>query len=331
MASANWGKRRHQKENELNMSKPVTILTGFLGSGKTTFLNQVISQKPETRFAIVENEFGQAGIDGELIINPDNELFELSNGCLCCSLNDGIYDILNKLSQKTDQFDELIIETTGIADPASVASPFFSNSEIKKDFPVKRIICLVDVELIEDQLTETDEAIKQLAFSDMILLNKTANVSEIYLKELREKLLSINPFLKFFEEKNMLFPVNEIFNTIRDVDINLELPNTNSGENKHGKIKSFTFRYEEPFNDKELQMRLFGYLVFEAKGLYRIKGIINAKDVNHRLILQSVGQSLNITGGKAWQTDEKRESKIVFIGKELDKSFFEDLLKGCLA
>jgi G3E family GTPase len=315
------------------MSKPVTILTGFLGSGKTTFLNQVLEQKGETRFAIVENEFGEAGIDGELIIKPDNEIFELSNGCLCCSLNEGIYDILNELSQKTEQFDELIIETTGIADPANVANPFFSNSEIKKDFPVKRIVCLVDVELIEYQLIETEEAIKQLAFSDIILLNKTSKVSEVYLDELKHKLLSINPFIKFFEEKGMIFPVKEIFDTVRDADLKIE-ENENkphSHEHKHGKIKSFTFRFQEPFNDKELQMRLFGYLVFEAKGLYRIKGIINAKDVNHRLILQSVGQSLSISGGKPWETDEIRESKIVFIGKDLDKAFFEGLLQGCLA
>jgi G3E family GTPase len=315
------------------MSKPVTILTGFLGSGKTTFLNQVLEKKPETRFAIVENEFGKEGIDGELIIKPDNEIFELNNGCLCCSLNDGIYDILNELSQKSEQFDELIIETTGIADPANVASPFFSNSEIKKDFPVKRIICLVDIELIEDQLIETEEAIKQLAFSDIILLNKTANISEVYLEELKNKLLSINPFIKFFEEKAMNFPVQDIFATVRDIDINLaqneQLSPTT--EFKHGKIKSFTFRFSEPFNDKELQMRLFGYLVFEAKGLYRIKGIINAKGVNHRLILQSVGQSLNISGGKPWQEDEVRESKLVFIGRDLDKVFFEGLLNGCLA
>ena len=315
------------------MSKPVTILTGFLGAGKTTFLNQVIELKAETKFAIVENEFGEAGIDGELIINPNNEIFELNNGCLCCSLNEGIYDILNELSNKTDQFDELIIETTGIADPANVASPFFSHSDIKKDFPVKRIVCLVDVELIEDQLIETEEAIKQLAFSDIILLNKTANVTEIYLKEIKNKLLAINPFLKFFQEKGMIFPVKEIFETERDTDLKMEEigPKSNSHEHKHGKIKSLSFRFDNPFNDKELQMRLFGYLVFEAKGLYRIKGILNAKNVNHRLILQSVGQNLSISGGKTWQKDEKKESKIVFIGKDLDKLFFEELLSSCLA
>ncbi len=315
------------------MSKPVTILTGFLGAGKTTFLNQVIALKAETKFAIVENEFGEAGIDGELIINPNNEIFELNNGCLCCSLNEGIYDILNELSVKTDQFDELIIETTGIADPANVASPFFSHTEIKKDFPVKRIVCLVDAELIEDQLIETEEAIKQLAFSDIILLNKTSNVSEIYLKEIKNKLLAINPFLKFFQEKEMIFPVKEIFETERDTDLMIEETGSKSKyhQHKHGKIKSLTFRFDQAFDDKELQMRLFGYLVFEAKGLYRIKGIVNAKNINHRLILQSVGQNLSIAGGKTWQKDEKKESKIVFIGKDLDKLFFEELLSSCLA
>ncbi|MBK6977627.1 MAG: GTP-binding protein [Cytophagaceae bacterium] len=313
------------------MSKPVTILTGFLGAGKTTFLNQAISERPGIRYAIVENEFGKEGIDGELIIKPDNEIFELNNGCLCCSLNDGIYDILNELSLKTDQFDELIIETTGIADPAAVASPFFSHSEIKKDFPVKRVICLVDTELIEDQLIETDEAIKQIAFSDIILLNKTVNVNPEYLTKIEEKLLGINPFLKVFTEKDMIFPVKEIFNTERDLDIEFKMKPGRRLAFNHGKIVSHTFYFDQPFNDKELQMRLFGYLVFEAKGLYRIKGIIHGKDVNHKLILQSVGQSLSISGGKPWADDDERQSKIVFIGKELNREFFEELLKGCLA
>lgn len=313
------------------MSKAVTILTGFLGAGKTTFLNQAIGERPEVRYTIVENEFGKEGIDGELIIKPDNEIFELNNGCLCCSLNDGVYDILNELSQKTEQFDELIIETTGIADPAAVAGPFFSHSEIKKDFPVKRVICLVDTELIEDQLIETDEAIKQIAFSDIILLNKTSNVNPEYLEKIEEKLLGINPFVKVFREKEMIFPVKEIFATERDQEIEYKLKPGRRLAFNHGKIVSHTFYFDQPFNDKELQMRLFGYLVFEAKGLYRIKGIIDSKAVSHKLILQSVGQSLSITGGKPWNEGEIRQSKIVFIGKDLKREFFENMLNECLA
>lgn len=313
------------------MSKAVTILTGFLGAGKTTFLNQAIGERPEVRYAIVENEFGKEGIDGELIIKPDNEIFELNNGCLCCSLNDGIYDILNELSQKTEQFDELIIETTGIADPAAVAGPFFFHSEIKKDFPVKRVICLVDTELIEDQLIETDEAIKQIAFSDIILLNKTSNVNPEYLEKIEEKLLGINPFVKVFREKEMIFPVKEIFATERDQEIEYKLKPGRRLAFNHGKIVSHTFYFDQPFNDKELQMRLFGFLVFEARGLYRIKGIVHGKNVNHKLILQSVGQSLNITGGNPWNEGEVRQSKIVFIGKDLKREFFENMLNECLA
>lgn len=312
------------------MGKDVTILTGFLGAGKTTFLNQILEKRAKKKYAIVENEFGKEGIDGELIIKPSNEIFELNNGCLCCSLNEGIYDILNELSKKTDQFDELIIETTGIADPAAVAAPFFTHSEIKKDFPIKRVICLVDSELIEDQLIETDEAIKQISFSDIILLNKTSNVTPDYLVQLEEKLLGINPFLKVFKEKDMVFPVIELFNTERDKDLEYKIKPGRRLAFNHGKIVSHTFYFDQAFNDKELQMRLFGYLVFEAKGLYRIKGIINGKDVNHKLILQSVGQSLSITGGKPWQTNEIRQSKIVFIGKNIKREFFEELLNSCL-
>jgi G3E family GTPase len=313
------------------MAKDVTILTGFLGAGKTTFLNQILEKRAEKKYAIVENEFGKEGIDGELIIKPDNEIFELNNGCLCCSLNEGIYDILNELSKKTDQFDELIIETTGIADPAAVAAPFFTHSEIKKDFPIKRVICLVDSELIEDQLIETDEAIKQIAFSDIILLNKTSNVTPDYIVELEEKLLGINPFLKVFKEKEMDFPVIDIFNTERDKEIEYQIKPGKRLAFNHGKIVSHTFYFDQAFNDKELQMRLFGYLVFEAKGLYRIKGIINGKNVNHKLILQSVGQSLSITGGKPWQDNEIRQSKIVFIGKDIKRDFFENMLNSCLS
>ncbi|MEL6355988.1 MAG: GTP-binding protein, partial [Bacteroidota bacterium] len=144
------------------MNKPVTILTGFLGAGKTTFLNHLLQENEGIRYAIIENEFGKQGIDNELVLRPDETIVELNNGCLCCTLNDNLYDILNELHERRDEFDEIIIEATGVADPTGLAQPFIIHPLVKKHFPLTAIICLVDAELVEDQLKETEEAINQI-------------------------------------------------------------------------------------------------------------------------------------------------------------------------
>jgi len=142
--------------------RPVTILTGFLGSGKTTFLNHLLEQNPSKRYAIIENEYGQESIDSELILRAEDGIMELNNGCLCCTLNENLYEILNTLYQRREEYDELIIEATGVADPRGLADPFLNNYSIKKQFPLNRIICLVDAEQVEDQLRTTEEAIHQI-------------------------------------------------------------------------------------------------------------------------------------------------------------------------
>ena len=153
--------------------KPVTIITGFLGAGKTTYLNHLLKERSETRFAIIENEFGEKGIDGELVVRPDETIVEMNNGCLCCTLNDNLYDILNELHDRRDDFDEIVIEATGIADPTGLAAPFITHPLIKEHFPLRGVLCLVDAELIEDQLQDTEEAKNQVAYSDVLLVNKT--------------------------------------------------------------------------------------------------------------------------------------------------------------
>lgn len=332
------------------MSRPVTILTGFLGAGKTTFLNTAMAARKNTRFAIIENEFGEEGIDGELVIKAEDDIIEMNNGCLCCTLNDNLFDILNELHEREDSFDELIIETTGIADPAGVASPFYTYPEIKEAFPVKRVICLIDAQLIEDQLEETEEAIKQIAFSDILLINKTDTVSPEYILKLESILKTLNPFAKILTGSRGDLPVNRIFDMERDDDFKsgrktcshghkhdeCHLPHEDEhvhhhDHHHHGDITSLSFRFTEAFDDKELHYRLMAFLVFQARGIYRIKGIISARDVNHRLIVQSVGQSLSISGGAPWKENEERTSRIVFIGKLLKPEGFEELLRSCLA
>lgn len=322
------------------MPKEITIITGFLGAGKTTFLNKVLEAFSSTKFAIIENEFGKIGIDADLIIKPDNSIYELSNGCLCCNLNDDLYDILNELTTRQDDFEQLLIETTGIADPAGVAEPFLTDSELKKHFSLSRVICIVDAINIENQLLETEEAIKQIVFSDIILVNKIEGVADEKIQNILSIIQGFNPFAKVFCVNDNTDLTIQVFNIYRDQDFksgvienkvlkSLILDDIRPSFN-HGSLQSISFSFDRPFNEQKLQMRLFGFLVFEAKDVYRIKGIIQGNNIKHRLIVQSVAKNLSIIGGKPWMEEELKESKIVFIGKNLDKVYIESLLNDCL-
>jgi len=330
------------------MAKPVTILTGFLGAGKTTFLNATLTQKSNIKFAIIENEFGEEGIDGELIVQVKDDLVELSNGCLCCTLNENLYDILNDLHGRQDTFDELIIETTGIADPAGVAVVFMSDPGVAKAFDLKRVVCLVDAELVEDQLRDTAEAIKQISFSDVILLNKTENVSPEYVQQLKTMLEGLNPFAKIFVGNKNQYPIDEIFALERDQEFKNEPKKEEKHEHQHdhtckhdhnhhhahhahGDIVSLSFRFSEPFDLHELHHRLTVFLLFQAKDVYRVKGIVWGYDKSQKAIVQSVGKSLSIEGGREWAADEARISRVVFIGKMLKPAGFEKMLRQCLS
>ncbi len=187
-------------------SRPVTILTGFLGAGKTTFLNHLMAENPTVRYAIIENEFGETGIDSELVICSEQTIMELNNGCLCCTLNENLYDILNELFGKRADFDEIIIEATGVADPTGLAQPFVAHPLIKQHFPLKGIICLVDAELIEKQLQETKEAKGQVAFSDVLLVSKTDLVDESHIEPLLHLLQDANPLAQIVRGNRKEFP-----------------------------------------------------------------------------------------------------------------------------
>src|ERR1700754_303865 len=192
-------------------AKPVTILTGFLGAGKTTFLNALIAYKKGYKLAVIENEFGQEGIDGELVIRTDDNLFELNNGCLCFTLNEDFYSLLEVLWNGKDEFDELVIETTGIANPASVAAPFLTNASVPYYYKLKRVICLVDARNVEQQLRETEEARNQISFSDILLITKTDMVEGDKLADLEKLLRAINPFAVVPSGNRDRYPFDEIY------------------------------------------------------------------------------------------------------------------------
>lgn len=328
--------------------KPVTILTGFLGAGKTTFLNYHLSQNKDIRYAIIENEFGEQGIDSELVVRPEETIVELNNGCLCCTLNANLYDIVNALFDRRDEFNEIIIEATGVADPAGLAEPFVSHPLIKEFFPLKNVICLVDAELIERHLQETEEAINQLAFSDVLLINKTDLVSPGYLQELEEKLHGLVPLAQVLSGRKDAFPLidqgtrespmEEIFRKSK------ELPSV-SGEygfpvvkphshhhHKHTEeIISHTFIFDEPFDSRKLKAQFFIYLQVNSANLYRMKSLIWLDGCEEQFLLQSVGKRLDIEEKRTWEPAERKRSVLVFIGKNLIRKGIEEMLQKCLS
>lgn len=325
------------------MPKDVTLLTGFLGSGKTTLLNALLADRPTTRFALIENEFGEENIDGQLVRSgvpgrPDVDITELSNGCLCCSLNNELLDVLETLYDRRDSFDELIIETTGIADPANVAVPFLMLSMVQREFPLKRVICLVDAELIEDQLRDTEEAIQQISFSDVILINKTDRVSMAYVAKLGGILRGLNPLAEVLVGHKDALPISTLMAIERDTadavrvasfvptkakaGVSLHhhapkpaverplgtLPHWNTGpqphHHAHSNIVSLSFRFAEPFDLTRLYHRLTTLLLFQGQDIYRVKGIIYEAARTERMIVQSVGKSLTMIEGADWQPGE---------------------------
>lgn len=326
--------------------KPVTILTGFLGAGKTTYLNHMIQSSPKKRYAIIENEYGEQGIDSELIFRPEDGIVELNNGCLCCTLNDNLYDILNDLFDRRDDFDEVIIEATGVADPAGLAEPFVSHPMIKEHFPLRGTICIIDSELVEDQMEETEEALNQITFSDVLILNKTDLVNNTYVGELKEKLQTINPLSKIFVSQHRQFPdfdltiqkeqveeqmLDKIVTTSTEKGLNLKAPHHHHHHEHTKDIVSFSFKFDQPFDYEMLYHQLFVYLSFQSKGLYRIKGLLWFEHYEHQTLIQSVGKRLSFDEKRKWKAKEKRESVIVFIGKNLKEKGLRILLNRCLA
>ena len=318
------------------MPKPVTILTGFLGAGKTTFLNAALAHQSDRKFAIIENEFGEENIDNELITRADGDLIEMNNGCLCCTLNDNLYEILTELHKRRDSFGELIIETTGIADPAGVALPFLADASVGRAFELKRVICLVDAQLLEDQLRDTDEAIKQISFSDVIIINKTDGVAPDYLPKLKIILEGINPFALILIGSQGQYPIAEAFATERTrvpepAETVAEHHQHRHHHHAHGDIVSLSFRFSEAFDLDLFSNRLTAFLVFQAVGVYRMKGILSVAGKSQKIVVQSVGRNLSIEGGAHWAEGEERVSRIVFIGKKLKAPGYEKMLQQCLS
>jgi G3E family GTPase len=329
---------------------PVTIITGFLGAGKTTLLNHIIKAYPQKKFAIIENEFGEIGIDGGLIVGADNNIFELANGCICCSLSESFYDTINMLLKSQCQFNHLLIETTGIADPDSIIQCFVLYDDIKRYFKIDSVITLADASYLTELLGQQPEARKQIALSDLVLLNKIDMVTPNNIEELTRHITYINPSAD-------VYPV--AYANINDLNILDRF--TFSGhiiEQKTLAFKGLSMQWVRTVNppsginsDKNIVLHdiasegfvipgsfkmgaftlwIEHFLYYNRKTVFRVKGIVSFDNMEERLILHAVRDTYLNELGAPWG-NEQRFNKIVFIGKNLDRDKIEDSLYQLLA
>jgi len=323
---------------------PVTILTGFLGSGKTTLLNHILEDKNHgLRFAIIENEFGEVGVDERILSEKaDEEVIEVMNGCICCTVRGDLVVALKKLYSKISQFDAVIIETTGLADPAPVAQTFFVDEEIPTLFKLDGIITLVDAKHIIPRLDDEkpegveNEAVEQVAFADRILLNKVDLVTEEKeLSAIEDRLKKINPNAKIFRcEQSKVDPKDLLninaFSLEKTLEMDPEFLNT-EGEHEHDpSVSSTSTKFEGYLNVNQLSMWISEIIREMGANLFRYKGVLSVAGMSNKFVFQGVG--MLFSGGfveAEWGTDEKRENRFVFIGRDLDKQKLIDGFMAC--
>ncbi|MFT5832510.1 MAG: G3E family GTPase [Cognaticolwellia sp.] len=318
-----------------NQRTPVTIITGFLGAGKTTLLNQIIAQKNDTRFAIIENEIGAVNLDSEFIIGADEDIFQITDGCLCCSLSVELSKLLGELIRRKSEFNHLIIETTGIADPSGIASVFVSDLNVQQHFELDGILCLVDSFHIDELLKSKEtEAARQISFADVLVFNKSDLVDAKTLKKLQQTIKNINPFAKQLTTNYSKIEVNEILNiqAFEPKRVEVKMQNVNfSLAHRHGNITSQTYQYFEAFDILKFRQFVQVLMHFQSMRIYRMKGILNIEGQTNKIIFQSVQQQFVFTKGSEWQPNENRQTTLVVIGNGLSKMAFDKKLRQCFA
>ena len=318
---------------------PVTILTGFLGSGKTTLLNRILKEDHGHRIAVIENEFGEIGVDNEIIETGDEQIVEMNNGCICCTVRGDLIRILGTLKEKRDggalKFDRVVIETTGMADPGPVAQTFFTDEEIGNYYLLDSILTVVDAKHAPRQLDEFHEAHEQVGFADRFLMSKTDLVTEDDVKALVERLRHMNPRAPVKKVHFGEAPIEEILD-IRGFNLNaiLELDPeflVDAHHDHHDQVASFVFRSEKPFDGDKLENFLSGMIQVYGPDLLRYKGVLWMKGKANRVVFQGVHMMMGGDMGKPWAKGEKKSSILVFIGKNLPKDLFLAGLEQCLA
>lgn len=322
---------------------PVTILTGFLGAGKTTLLNHVLTSDHGQKIAVIVNEFGQVGIDNQLVVGADEEIFEMNNGCICCTVRGDLIRILGDLLNKREgkdsgrsiDFDRVLIETTGLADPGPVAQTFFVDEDIAQAYRLDAIVTVIDAKHAPQHLDEGYEAQEQVGFADILLVNKTDLVTNEELLQLERRLRHINPSAKLIRTQQSKADWNQILGVNAfDLDKKLEIEPGFLTEDHHhhdDEVTSLFFREERPLDLRKVERFLNDWLVDHGADTFRYKGILNIRGVKQRVVFQGIHMLFSSYPDRNWSPSDPQLSEFVVIGRNLDESWFRKQFAACVA
>ena len=313
---------------------PVTVLTGYLGAGKTTLLNRILTYEHGKKVAVIVNEFGEVGIDNKLVIDADEEIFEMNNGCICCTVRGDLIRIIGNLMRRRDRFDHLVIETTGLADPAPVIQTFFVDEDIRAQLALDAVVTVVDAKHIWRHW-DSDEAQEQIAFADVILLNKIDLVSEQELNQLERRIRDMNAMVKIYHTQNADLEMDSVLGVQAfDLDRALEVDPNFLSEDAHEhdeSVYSCALVEPQPLDGDKLSAWVTNLLETKGPDIFRMKGILNFAGEDNRYVFQGVHMIFDGRSDRPWPSAEERRSEIVFIGRNLDEQALRDGFRSCLA
>jgi G3E family GTPase len=339
---------------------PVTVLTGYLGAGKTTLLNRILSEPHGKKYAVIVNEFGEIGIDNDLIVNADEEIFEMNNGCICCTVRGDLVRIIDGLMRRKGKFDAIIVETTGLADPAPVAQTFFMDENVGAKARLDAVVTVADAKWLKDRLKDAPEAKNQIAFADVILLNKTDLVSKDELADVEGRIRAINPYAKVHKTERSKIAIDQVLDrNAFDLDRILAIePDFLEGEDDHDHhhhdhghehhhdhehhhhglkhyhdedMQSVALKTDKPLNPDKFFPWIQKLVAEDGPKILRCKGILNFKNDPERFVFQGVHMILDGDHQRPWKEGEARDSRVVFIGRELPEEKIKSGFESCVA
>ena len=345
---------------------PVTVLTGYLGAGKTTLLNRILTEQHGKKYAVIVNEFGEIGIDNDLVVGADEEVFEMNNGCICCTVRGDLVRIIEGLMRRKGKFDAIIVETTGLADPAPVAQTFFMDENVGRRARLDAVVTVADAKYLRDRLKDAPEAKNQIAFADVILVNKTDLVTPQELEEVEARIRGINPYARLHRTTRSQIALDEVLGrNAFDLDRILTIEpdfltaeddghdhhhdhdhhhghdhdHGHSHGHSHGGLKhyhdeemqSISLKSDKPLDPDKFFPWVQNLVQTEGPNILRSKGILSFKDDPERFVFQGVHMILDGDHQRPWKDGEARDSRVVFIGRNMPEETIRQGFESCIA